>query len=68
MDCYECKQELTWGSDNDYEDYGYEGSGIVATLTCPNSVCNVEMVMVLISSENNKINIEDEKKGNDIGS
>ena len=32
--CWFCGSEMIWGSDFSYEDYGLEGDGIVATLTC----------------------------------
>ena len=32
--CWFCGSEMIWGCDFDYEDYGLEGDGIVATLTC----------------------------------
>ena len=32
--CWFCGSEMFWGSDFSYEDYGLEGDGIVATLTC----------------------------------
>lgn len=34
MTCWFCSSEMIWGSDFSYEDYGLEGDGIVATLTC----------------------------------
>ena len=34
--CWFCGCEMIWGADFDYEDYGLEGSGVVATLSCPN--------------------------------
>tara|TARA_Y100000004_G_scaffold110626_1_gene124121 strand:- start:166 stop:336 length:171 start_codon:yes stop_codon:yes gene_type:complete len=37
MDCWFCNDgtKLIWGGDHDYEDYGLEGEGIVANLSCP---------------------------------
>lgn len=32
--CWFCGGEMGWGADFDFEDYGLEGDGIVATLTC----------------------------------
>ena len=32
--CWFCGSEMIWGSDFSYEDYGLEGDGVVATLTC----------------------------------
>ena len=36
--CWFCGTEMIWQSDFNFEDYGYEGEGIVAVLHCPN--CN----------------------------
>jgi len=40
MLCWFCGSPLIWGSDFNFEDYGYEGDGIVATFNCSN--CNAE--------------------------
>jgi len=40
MDCWHCGSDLIWGNDFDFEDYGYEGEGIISHLTCPNKQCN----------------------------
>ena len=34
MTCWFCSSEMLWGCVFDYEDYGLEGDGIVATLSC----------------------------------
>ena len=34
MKCWFCNSEMIWGCDFSFEDYGLEGDGIVATLTC----------------------------------
>jgi len=34
MNCWFCQGDMIWGADFSYEDYGLEGDGIVATLTC----------------------------------
>ena len=39
MNCWHCTKKLIWGGDNDYEDYGLEGEGIVSNLSCSN--CDV---------------------------
>ena len=44
--CPLCKEELLWGSDFDYEDYGIEGTGIVGFYSCKNKKCNVEDVKI----------------------
>ena len=46
MKCPNCEEELIWGEDHDYEDYGIEGEGIVSNLSCPNEDCNVETVII----------------------
>ena len=34
--CWFCGVEMIWGGDFSFEDYGKEGEGIVANLSCPN--------------------------------
>lgn len=33
--CWFCGTEMIWGGDHSFEDYGMEGDGIVANLSCP---------------------------------
>lgn len=33
--CWYCGKEMIWGGDHSFEDYGMEGEGIVANLSCP---------------------------------
>jgi len=40
MKCWHCNTEVIWGGDHDFEDYGYEGEGIVSNFHCPN--CQAE--------------------------
>lgn len=40
--CWFCGGEMIWGADFDFEDYGREGSGVVATLTCSNCGADAE--------------------------
>ena len=47
--CWLCGGKLIWGADFDPEDYGIEGDGIVATLTC--SSCNAEVTYIQMHSE-----------------
>ena len=35
MKCWFCPGEMIWGGDHTFEDYGREGDGIVANLSCP---------------------------------
>jgi hypothetical protein len=46
MKCPKCEKELIWGGDNDSEDYGVEGDGIVSNSSCVNDECDVEMVII----------------------
>lgn len=46
MICPECKQEIIWGGDHTYEDYGLEGEGIVSNGSCPNEDCDVELILI----------------------
>ena len=41
-----CGSELVWGGDNDLEDFGMEGEGIVSNLSCLNDDCEVTDVLV----------------------
>ena len=36
MKCWHCKTEAICGGDHDFENYGYEGQGIVSNFHCPN--------------------------------
>ena len=47
--CWLCGGRLIWGADFNPEDYGIEGDGIVATLTC--SSCNAEVTNIQMHSE-----------------
>jgi len=46
MKCPKCEKELIWGGDDNYEDYGAEGEGIVSNNSCLNDECDVEMVII----------------------
>ncbi len=37
--CWFCGSELIWQNDFSYEDYGYDGEGIVAVLMCSDEEC-----------------------------
>tara|TARA_R100000808_G_scaffold17656_1_gene38966 strand:+ start:4218 stop:4394 length:177 start_codon:yes stop_codon:yes gene_type:complete len=34
MKCWHCNNDVIWGGDFDYEDYGLEGEGIVSNMSC----------------------------------
>ncbi len=46
MKCPSCGNELIWGGDHSYDDYGMEGEGIVSNSTCPEIDCDVESVLI----------------------
>ena len=46
MKCPKCNSELIWGGDHTYEDYGFDGEGVVSNHSCPNSGCTVDMVLI----------------------
>ena len=54
MKCWHCNEELIWGGDFDYEDYGIEGEGIVSNLSCPNEDCNVYVEVFLPLGDENE--------------
>jgi len=35
-----------WDGDNDYDDYGIDGEGIVSNYTCVNKECETEDVII----------------------
>ena len=45
MKCWHCNNEVIWGGDHDYDDYGMEGEGIVSNLNC--SKCEAEYLIYL---------------------
>ena len=53
MNC-SCGDDLVWGGDHSYEDYGLEGDGIVSNLSCSNNDCEVEVVYVYKSFNKGK--------------
>ena len=49
MTCWHCGNEVIWGGDHTYEDYGMDGEGIVSNLSC--SKCNA-FYLCYIGDEN----------------
>lgn len=43
---------MIWGGDNSFEDYGYEGDGIVANLTCSECGAYAEFMIRLDDDDN----------------
>jgi len=50
IQCSLCLEELRWGGDHSYEDYGLEGEGIVGNYTCQNKECDVEDILIYTKS------------------
>lgn len=59
--CHFCGGQLIWGCDYDYSDYGLEGDGVVATLTCANCGAYWEGYSNGVNSED----IEDKEENNE---
>ena len=51
MKCWHCSKDLIWGGDNDFEDYGLEGKGIVSNLSCSSEKCDT-FILVYNKVEN----------------
>ena len=47
MKCWHCKNEIIWGGDHDYEDYGMEGEGIVSNFSCSKCEATYECYLPL---------------------
>ena len=45
MKCWHCGNDLIWGGDHTYEEYGLDGDGIVSNLSC--SKCPAEVLVYL---------------------
>lgn len=60
MNCWFCGNELIWGADFDTEDYGYDGDGVVASLSCSNCGAMVECAYLVENDPRNYECDEDE--------
>jgi len=49
MKCWHCNSEVIWCGDHDFEDYMYEGKGIVTNMTC--SKCPADYLIYLKDEE-----------------
>lgn len=50
--CPLCGHKLLWQSDFTFEDYGYEGEGIVGLYTCPNKqTCGIDLELITSLSD-----------------
>ena len=45
MKCWHCQNDVIWGGDHTFEDYGMDGDGIVTNLSC--SKCEAEYLIYL---------------------
>lgn len=56
--CFLCGGQVIWQSDFDFEDYGYEGEGIVQNYTC--SKCGAEYeVRNRFETEDESLEVDD---------
>lgn len=50
-ECFHCGfRSVIWNGDFDFEDYGYEGEGIIHTLTCQH--CGAEIEYAIAANNN----------------
>ena len=47
LKCWHCGEDMIWGNDFDYEDYGYSGKGIVSSFSCSNCKATAEVYLPL---------------------
>ena len=45
MKCWHCREEVIWGGDHSFEDYGRSGDGVVTNMNC--SSCEAEYLIYL---------------------
>jgi len=45
--CWFCGGEMIWGCDFSFEDYGMDGDGIIATLSCPDCGATAEFMTAI---------------------
>ena len=61
FECFHClHRAVIWDSDFTFEDYGYEGDGLIHVLHCTHCGAEIEY---MISFDNDKDEIELEKTG-----
>jgi len=54
MNCWHCNNQLIWGADFDYRDYGIDEEGIVSNFSCSNEACDVHVEVYLPMGEGNE--------------
>ena len=47
LKCWHCGEDMIWGGDFDYEDYGLEREGIVSNFSCSNCKATAEVYLPL---------------------
>ena len=45
LKCWHCGEDMIWGNDFDFEDYGYSGKGIVSSFSCSNCKATPEVCL-----------------------
>ena len=53
MICPNCGEDLIWGGDFSFEDYGREGDGIISNYSCNGCPIYVEIHLPIESEETN---------------
>jgi len=51
MKCWHCDSEMIWGGDNDFDDFGMEGEGIVSNFSCSSCPVTAEVILPLEEDE-----------------
>ena len=51
MNCWHCNSKLIWKNDFSFEDYGIEGEGVVADLSCPKCPTDVQVYYKISEEE-----------------
>jgi len=46
MKCPQCSRTIIWEEENEYEDYGIEGDGVIGVYICENKECTVSDVYI----------------------
>ena len=44
---WHCGEDMIWGNDFDFKDYGYSGKGIVSSFSCSNCKATAEVYLPL---------------------
>ena len=55
VNCYNCKSEMIWGNDFDFDECGYEGEGVVKCFNCPRCETYAEFVVPFDDKKYSKV-------------